>query len=233
MKAKENARTERELFESRVKRKAFIFESVEALAFLGKSIALIAVVLSLVPLAFSQFLGYTFNTILTPSMTPTASKGSVVVTAPYLGDELEKGAIIGFATEGGVRTVHRIYDVSTSEDAVKYVTKGDANNTPDIGFREADDIWGVAINTIDGPLAGFITNFSWDATWASQSWKAVSTGDWSAVGALAPEAPWGAVLLLVLVLTFWWIIPSLLVRTGNRLVREDEEARKILEAHEA
>lgn len=188
---------------------------------------------SLVPLVLSQFLGYGFNTILTPSMVPTVNPGNVVVTAPYLGEKLQAGTVIGFSNLG-TRTIHRIERVKTvgSDGTTEYVTRGDANNTPDIGTIRAEDIWGVAVNVIDGPLGDFIANFSWDADWSASVGKAFTSGDFPAVFALLPGIPWGAVLLLGFVLVFWLVIPNSLVRLGNRWVRQDEREREVILAAE-
>lgn len=47
--------------------------------------------------------------------------------------------------------------------------------------------------------------------------------------ALLPGLSWGALFPLGFGVLFWWVIPSLMVPIGNRLVRSDELERRRLE----
>ncbi len=215
--------------DTRIKKRRILFEGGEFLVAIGKAVSLVAVILSLIPLSLSLFLGYSFNMVLTPSMTPTLPVGSVAVTAPYLGQELPVGTIFGYEATGGERILHRVDSYQRSGDALQYIAKGDSNNTVDLVPVESSQIWGVGVNVLEGPLAFFVGSFSWDGNWAAQTWQAASAGDWGAFFALLPGISWGALFLIGFVVLFWWLLPSLLVSLGNRLVRSDEAERKRLD----
>lgn len=215
--------------ENRIRRRRILFEGAEILVSLGKAVSLIIVILSMVPLALSLFLGYSFNVVLTPSMAPAIPVGSIAVTAPYLGQELTVGTVFGYVDTGGQKILHRVQGVTHSEDSISYVAKGDSNNTPDITEIQPDQIWGVGVNVLDGPLTNFIGSYSWNGAWAAQTWEAAAAGDWGSFFALLPGISWGALLLIGFVILFWWILPSVLVSLGNRLVRSDELERQRIE----
>lgn len=218
--------------ETRIKRRRRLFEGAEFLVAIGKAAALVAVILSLVPLALSLFLGYSFNKVLTPSMSPALPVGSVAVTGPYLGQELPVGAIFGYQATGGERILHRVEGYQRVEDRLQYIAKGDSNGAVDIAPVNPEQIWGVAINVLDGPLASFVGGFAWDAGWAAQTWNTAVAGDWGAFFALLPGISWGALLLIGFVVIFWWLLPSILVSVGNRMVESDEAERAKLLALE-
>ena len=206
-----------------------LFEGAEFLVALGKAVALVAVILSLIPLALSLFLGYSFNLVLTSSMSPTVPAGSVAVTAPYLGQELPVGTLFGYRATGGEKILHRVHEIQRPGDGIEYISKGDSNNTVDIAPVSPDQIWGVGVNVLEGPLASFVGSYSWDGGWAAQTWEAAAAGDWGSFFALLPGISWGALLLIGFVILFWWILPSVLVSLGNRLVRSDELERQRIE----
>ena len=74
---------------------------------------------------------YNFRLLLdTGSMEPLLKGGDIIITVDYTGNA-EKGDIIAF---DGI--LHRIVDI----DENGYTTMGDANLTPDVGYRQESDI---------------------------------------------------------------------------------------------
>lgn len=115
--------------------------AVLALAVLG-AIAL-ALALTVVP----AVAGGRTMTVLSGSMEPAISTGSVVVTKPVDPLTLNAGEVITFSTpgaDGGVDLVtHRIARISETERGRLFVTKGDANQTEDVEPVRAANIQGA------------------------------------------------------------------------------------------
>jgi len=76
-----------------------------------------------------------FLTVLSGSMEPAIKMGSVVLVKPAqeqadykIGDVITFGEISKIKTP----TTHRIYEIKVQGSQPVYITKGDANNAPDI-----------------------------------------------------------------------------------------------------
>jgi signal peptidase len=85
--------------------------------------------------------------IATESMTGTIDKGDAVVYERYDGGPIEKGQVIIFE-KNGVTTVHRVVDVENINGETRYYTKGDANESQDIGYITSQYIVGTTDLTI-------------------------------------------------------------------------------------
>lgn len=68
--------------------------------------------------------------VLTGSMQPTISTGSLVYTEPTQAGELAEGDVITFRLGSGTVVTHRI---QTIDETGAITTKGDANNAADMG----------------------------------------------------------------------------------------------------
>ncbi|HET9858233.1 MAG TPA: signal peptidase I, partial [Nocardioidaceae bacterium] len=73
-------------------------------------------------------------TVLTGSMTPQISVGSVVLVRPVDTRTLQVGDIATYQAEPGKEEfiTHRIVDIDTSTEPTSFTFKGDANKGPDI-----------------------------------------------------------------------------------------------------
>ena len=97
---------------------------------------------------------YNFRLLLdTGSMEPLLQGGDIIITVDYTGNA-ENGDIIAF---DGV--LHRIVDI----DEKGYTTMGDANLTPDVGYRQESDIdeiyvARVRLGVFSEWIADYITN---------------------------------------------------------------------------
>ena len=85
--------------------------------------------------------------VLSGSMSPTFNRGDAVIIKKLNKtekDELKKGDVIQFVS-GTKYVIHRIYSISNDEYGNKvFITKGDANNTIDIGETSIDQVIGKA-----------------------------------------------------------------------------------------
>ena len=88
------------------------------------------------------------------SMEPKIKTGSVVVVAPK--SEYKVGDVVTYGpnTKAKVPTTHRIISESGTPERRFYVTKGDANNTPDIREISKREIIGKVMLSI--PYFGYV-----------------------------------------------------------------------------
>lgn len=106
--------------------------------------------LAVVALLWGQ--GYRVYAVRTGSMAPTYPTGSVVIDAPVAGQTLAVGDVVTFRTAGGLVT-HRLH----SRTPAGWLTKGDANRTPDPWTVPARNIVGhVAVGV---PRGGYVLIF--------------------------------------------------------------------------
>jgi len=98
--------------------------------------------------------------IYSGSMTPGIAVGDIVVVAETSPEKIRTGDVIEFRSEIG-NIVHRVVEISESESARVFVTKGDANDSPDSEPVLAANVAGKVIFKI--PKVG---------------WAAVSVKNW-------------------------------------------------------
>jgi signal peptidase I len=131
-----------------------------------KSIYLVVVLLLIVIAGTSAIAafdvpgGIKMYTVLSGSMEPSIKTGSVVVTRPEL--SYREGDVITFMSSGNPNpknsVTHRISAVAQEEGREVFVTKGDANNTPDGGFVTSSQVLGKV--NISIPYLGYAVNFA-------------------------------------------------------------------------
>ena len=93
------------------------------------SLILAAVILSALPLSVPRLFGYSIYSVVSGSMEPALPVGSIVYVEPAGFTEIRIGDVIAFDDEGTVVT-HRVIEDRPQESA--FITKGDANSSPDI-----------------------------------------------------------------------------------------------------
>lgn len=93
------------------------------------TLILLAVILSTLPLAVPQWMGYSCYSVLSGSMEPTIPTGSVIYVEPIEAIEVRSGDVIAFESGEGVVT-HRVVENRYVEG--KFITKGDANPREDL-----------------------------------------------------------------------------------------------------
>lgn len=89
-----------------------------------------------------SFFGWKPFIVLSGSMETQISAGDIVVVKEIDTNELKKGDIIAFK-DGNIVITHRIDEVTEIDGKKQYITKGDNNNTQDIGYVSPEQIEGV------------------------------------------------------------------------------------------
>lgn len=102
------------------------------------------------------FFGVQPTVIYSGSMRSGIDVGDIVVISEVPIDDIREGDIIQFRTANStIPTVHRVYNITINEDDVKlFITKGDANDNPDLDPVLPEQIMGKAVFTI--PKLGWI-----------------------------------------------------------------------------
>lgn len=95
--------------------------------------------------------------VLSGSMEPAIQKGSIIVIQPK--ENYQKNDVITVSEPSNpkVSLTHRIIDTNTEKGNTRYVTKGDANDTPDLELKPKSSVLGKVILTV--PLLGYVTTF--------------------------------------------------------------------------
>lgn len=77
------------------------------------------------------------------SMARTINKGDAVVFVKYTDQEISKGDVIVFK-KNNITIVHRVTNVITNNGEKQYYTKGDNNESEDMGYTVDSDIVGIS-----------------------------------------------------------------------------------------
>ena len=109
-------------------------------AYIGIS-ATVVVMISIVMLISCQF-RFGALVIATESMTGEINKGDMIIYERYEDQPIQEGQIVVFL-QNESRIVHRVVKIETVKGETRYYTKGDANETPDSGYRTRADIFGL------------------------------------------------------------------------------------------
>lgn len=112
--------------------------------------------------------GWTPIVVSSGSMEPVLSVGDVLLIDEDLGDRITQRSVVVFERSDGVLVAHRVFSVEENG----YVTKGDANPTPDAERVSADSVLGVGRLVV--PLIGL------PAVWADDG-NAIALGAWVVV----------------------------------------------------
>ena len=80
--------------------------------------------------------------IATESMTGEINKGDMILYERYDDQPIKEGQIIVFL-QNEAKIVHRVIKIENIDGEMRYYTQGDANDSPDSGFRTEADIFGL------------------------------------------------------------------------------------------
>jgi signal peptidase I len=103
----------------------------------------------------APFAGWRIDTVMSGSMEPAIPVGGMVILGPVSASQIHAGDIIAY-DNGQVEVCHRVITVLEGQPA-SYITKGDANRSPDGTQVTPGMVTGKLIVAI--PLAGYITYF--------------------------------------------------------------------------
>lgn len=121
---------------------------------------MLSVIVVMVPLTLPKLLGYHIYGVLTGSMTPAYSVGSVVYIQPCEPEEIQVGDVITFqmGTNTEYVVTHRVVEVD--REACTFTTKGDANNAADSEPVRWERLIGKAVFCVPGlaNVFGFVNS---------------------------------------------------------------------------
>lgn len=100
------------------------------------------VLTTLITMLISCQFKYGILVIGSESMTPTINIGDTVIYEQYKNQKLKKGDIIVFNSLG-IKTIHRITKIENINNEIRYTTKGDSNESEDIGYITKEEIIGI------------------------------------------------------------------------------------------
>jgi len=93
------------------------------------------------------------TTVLSGSMRPVFDAGDVAIVAKVPADVIREGDIIQFRKEK-ITVMHRVVEIQETEDTKFFITKGDANNAPDLAPVVPEQVVGKVVFTI--PKIGWV-----------------------------------------------------------------------------
>lgn len=143
-----------------MKKFLFLAKILKKIIFFVSIAALILAVIVAVTTRFSIPGGFRVYSVLTGSMQPTISTGSLIFTKiPLSSKEIQKDQIITFEQPGFENkfVTHRVHQVIEEKESRFFATKGDANNKPDFWLISYGRIKGVYRKHI--PYVGYILEF--------------------------------------------------------------------------
>jgi signal peptidase len=126
-------------------------------------IKLTLIVLIILPIAVftlltsksSYIAGVRSMVVLSGSMEPHISTGSVVYIKPE--KSYRSGDVVTFNTDSGMTVTHRIVGEKIEDDGTKFITKGDANAVNDTEVISHSQITGKTLFSL--PYIGYVVNF--------------------------------------------------------------------------
>ena len=94
--------------------------------------------------------------VLSGSMEPEIGIGDIVISTDVKQEDIKVGDIISFQTRGMMVT-HRVTEINEEDGVVRYTTKGDNNNTEDMGTITYESVVGKYNYKI--PKVGYVVLF--------------------------------------------------------------------------
>ena len=96
-----------------------------------------------------DFMGYKPFIVLSGSMEPSIMTGDMVFVRETDENNLQVGDVIAYRSGGAVIT-HRIVEVTTEGGEKRYITQGDANDSPDQNSVKPAEVEGIYRRRIAG-----------------------------------------------------------------------------------
>ncbi|WP_353892423.1 signal peptidase I [Proteinivorax hydrogeniformans] len=102
-------------------------------------------------------MGVSSMSVLSGSMRPMLQPGDMIFTQRPVIDEIKIDDVLTYRVGANTLVTHRVVDIVTEGNEIKFQTKGDANNTKDSQLVAADQVVGTYLFRI--PKGGYIANF--------------------------------------------------------------------------
>jgi len=103
-------------------------------------------------------MGYSPMSVLSGSMRPMLEPGDMIITKSPTVENISIGDVITYRVGDSTLVTHRVIDIITENNEVKFQTQGDANNTIDQRLLTSEEIVGTYVFKI--PKGGYMSNFS-------------------------------------------------------------------------
>lgn len=120
-------------------------------------ILLVALALLLVAARLPIPGNYKVFTVISGSMEPALKIGSMIVSAPAKDYQIGDIVTFGEISDTKVPATHRIHDIKIVDGALVYITKGDANKTPDGREVPQSEVFGKVLFSV--PYLGYVLGF--------------------------------------------------------------------------
>ena len=104
----------------------------------------------------ARFMGIQLYTVLSGSMEPEYPTGSLIVVKEIEPSELKEGDVITFRLNANTTATHRIVEIISEGNNLKFRTKGDANEEADGSPVSEEYVVGTPFLTF--PEAGYTAN---------------------------------------------------------------------------
>jgi signal peptidase len=117
---------------------------------------LIVSILLLTFISFSPLKSFQLLRVMSGSMEPAIKTGAIVLVKQTPLNLIVKGDVINFETSG-TSVTHRVYEIKNTDNKLTFITKGDANNIPDVDSVSPAQIKGKVIFNI--PYLGYVYNW--------------------------------------------------------------------------
>ena len=101
--------------------------------------------------------GYSPMSVLSGSMSPMLEPGDMIIIKKPPIEEIEIGEVITYRVGADTFVTHRVVDIITTDNQIKFQTQGDANNTIDQTLIEPENMVGSFVLRI--PNGGYIASF--------------------------------------------------------------------------
>lgn len=129
--------------------------------------------------------------VLSGSMEPAIPTGSAAFVKDVPAERIEEGDVITFSkTRDSSTTTHRVIEKHTAGDSLRFVTKGDNNDSPDPEPVYRGEVVGVVTFSI--PFIGYLVRFGnsstgWIVLVVLPAFLLVANELWELYNALEPE----------------------------------------------
>jgi signal peptidase len=118
------------------------------LANTGSNAVLVLLVAAVIGVLIAPHItGWRYGILRSGSMSPAMPTGAAIVVAPVGASDVRPGDVITYrsAANGGLLITHRVFELTTDQGQLAFVTKGDANENPDNTPVTADRLVGKVI----------------------------------------------------------------------------------------
>ncbi len=112
----------------------------------GVSVIIVLLITALMMLISCQF-RYGLLVVASESMTGSVNKGDAVIYEEYDGQKIEEGQVLVFEKNSTVY-IHRVVEIQNIDGQIRYITKGDANDSNDTGFITEANVVGLTDLTV-------------------------------------------------------------------------------------